>query len=162
MNAEHLPFLYSKSLPMKASLFLSSLLLSLTVGAQTAVVVADSTITSLGLGGTEQVGYAFAKGDVVTIDARAEKKLDRMLVYRYPEAMIGRAKLTKRPRLKFTMTEDAIVVFRFVSDRNGHNSVSYKITRIPASAATQTYNTKVRWEPPTERSGQLIPKRVEE
>jgi hypothetical protein len=109
-----------------------------------------------------QVGYAFAKGDVVSIDGRAQKKLDRMMVYRYPEAMIGKAKLTKRPRLTFTMQEDAIVIFRFISDRAGHNSVSYKITRVPASEATQHYDTRIKWEPPTERSGQLIPKRVGE
>jgi hypothetical protein len=147
---------------MKALLFLCCLLFSIAAGAQTPVVVEDSTISSLGLGGTAQVGYAFAKGDLVTIEARAAKKLDRMIVYRYPEAVIGRTKLTKRPRLTFTMKEDAIVIFRFVSDRNGHNSVSYKITRVPASAALQQYNTKIIWQPPTDRSGQLIPKRVEE
>lgn len=146
---------------MKPLLLLTCLLLSLVASAQTAIVVEDSTITTQGIGGSDQVGYAFAKGDVVTIEARCSKRLDRMLAFRYPEEMIGKAALTKRPKLSFTMAADAIVIFRFVSDRAGHNRISYKVTRVPASSETQDYNTKITWQPPNDRSGQLIPKRAE-
>lgn len=146
---------------MKLLFFLPLLLISVAAGAQTTVVVADSATTTLGIGGTTQIGYAFAKGDVVTIEAQASKQLDRMMVYRYPEEVLGRVKLSKKPSLTFTMAEDGIVIFRFVSDRDGTNKIAYKVTRTPASAALQNYQTKITWQPPTDRSGQLIPKRVE-
>lgn len=44
------------------------------------------------------------------------------------------------------MAEDNIVVFRFISDRGGINTISYVVKRKPASAATQDYNTKVDWK----------------
>src|SRR5437764_1435953 len=90
--------------------------MSLGTQAQTLVTVdSASTTTAPGIGGTAQIGYAFAKGDVITIEAKAAKKLDRMLVYRFPEGVVGRAKLTKRPKLTFTMPEDGIIICRFVS-----------------------------------------------
>jgi hypothetical protein len=146
---------------MKVLLILPLLLFSVIAGAQTAILVEDSTTSALGIGGTAQIGYAFAKGDVVTIEAQASKQLDRMLAYRYPEEVIGRVKLTRKPKLTFTMQEDGIVIFRFVSDRDGTNKIVYKVTRTPASEAMQHYSTKVTWLAPTDRAGQLIPKRVE-
>jgi transcriptional regulator of nitric oxide reductase len=147
---------------MKAFFFSASLLLlSLASYGQTPIVVEDSTTTTVpGIGGNAQIGYAFAKGDVVTIDAKASKPLQRMMVYRFPEEVVGRVKFTKKPSLTFTMPEDGIIIFRFISDRDGTNIISYKVTRTPASEAVAHYNTRVNWQPSSGRSG-LIPVRVE-
>ena len=84
---------------MKAFFFSSLfLLLSFASYAQSQIVVEDSTTTTApGIGGNAQIGYAFAKGDVVTIEAKATKQLQRMVVYRFPEEVVGRVKYTKTP-----------------------------------------------------------------
>ncbi len=146
---------------MKTLLLSLSLCLPLAAFAQTPVQVADSSITSLGLGGSAEVGYAFAKGDVITMTASCSKKIQRVMAYRYPENQLGRDRETKNPKLSFTMAEAGIVIFQFVSDRGGHNKIHYRITRTPASAETQHYSTRIVWEPPTDRPGKPIPKRVE-
>lgn len=147
---------------MKAILLaLSLLLLAVGADAQTLVVVdSGATETVPGIGGNAEIGYAFAKGDVVTIDAKASKKLEKMVVYRYPGEVLGRVKFSKAPKLTFTMPEDGIVVFDFVSDRDGTNKIAYRVTRMPASEAVQHYSTKVTWQKPNGR-GTLIPRRVE-
>lgn len=146
---------------MKAILVCSLLLISTAICAQTTVVVDSGvTTTAPGIGGTTQIGYAFAKGDVVTIDAKASKKLERMLVFRFPEAVLGRVKLTKSPKLTFTMPEEGIAVFRFISDRDGTNKISYTVTRMPASKELQDYNTKVDWKMPVDHAGTMIPQRA--
>lgn len=146
---------------MKVILWAALLLGSFAAGAQTPVVVSDSTIVSLGLGGSAEVGFAFAKGDVVELTAHCTKKIQRVLAFEYPEKQLARDRETKSPKLNFTMAEDAIVIFQFVSDRGGHNDIHYQISRKPASAATQDYGTRIIWEPPTDRPGKPIPKRVE-
>ena len=146
---------------MKAIFVSSLLLLSTAACAQTPVVVAaDATTSTLGIGGSAQVGYAFAKGDVVTIEASASKKLERMLAFRFPEAVLGRVKLTKNPKLTFTMPEEGIAVFRFISDRDGTNKITYTVTRMPASKEVQDYNTKVDWKMPVDHAGTMIPERA--
>ena len=145
---------------MKTLLLTASLLFSFAAGAQTRVAVADSTMTSLGLGGSAEIGFAFAKGDLVTMTANCSKKIQRVLAFLYPETQLARARETKSPSLSFTMVDDGIVIFQFVSDRAGHNKIHYRITRTPASAETQDYSTRIVWEPPTDRPGKPIPKRV--
>ncbi len=148
---------------MKALLLSSLLLLTFGASAQKLVVVdSGATKTAPGIGGNTQLGYAFAKGDVITIDAKASKQLERLLVFRFPEEVLGRVKYTKKPKLTFTMPEDGIAVFRFISDRDGTNTVNYTVTRVPASAAVQNYNTKVEWQMPVDHAGTLIPKRASE
>jgi hypothetical protein len=146
---------------MKTLFLIASLLLSVAAGAQTPVVVADSSMSSLGLGGSAEVGFAFAKGDVVTMTAQCSKKIQRVLAFRYPETQLARARETKNPSMSFTMEDDGIVIFQFVSDRAGHNKIHYRITRKPASAETQDNSTRIVWEPPTDRPGKPIPKRAE-
>ncbi len=118
--------------------------------------------TAPGIGGYAQIGYAFAKGDVIGIEAHASKLLDRMIVMIYPEEEIGRALSTKEPRLSFTMKREGIVIFRFISDRGGTNEISYSVSRMPASDRVQRYNTRIIWEKPPvgARHGSLIPKRA--
>ena len=136
--------------------------ISITAFSKTIVVVdKGSTKTTPGIGGNTQIGYAFAKGDVVTIDARAEKQLERMIVYVFPEQVLGRKTYTKHAKLSFTMPDDGIVVFRFISDRAGTNTIQYSVTRMPGSDETQHYSTKVEWQKPNDFSGTLIPKRAD-
>ncbi|MEO6831833.1 MAG: hypothetical protein ABI378_05815 [Chitinophagaceae bacterium] len=120
---------------------------STAVAAQKEVTVDEGKVQTVrGLAGEVQIAYNFAKGDVVKIDAHADKQLERMLVFAMPDKMIDRAKYTKHAKSTFTMTENNIVVFRFISDRGGVNTISYIVKRKPASHSTQNYNTKVDWK----------------
>jgi hypothetical protein len=141
------------------------LLLTLSVPAlaRKLVTVGHGKVTTApGIGGYAQIGYAFVKGDVVTIDATAEKQLERMIVMIYPDKEIGRDLATKTPHYTFTMPETGIIVVRFISDRSGTNDINYTVTRMPASNAVQHYNTRVVWQkPPTNAPhGRLIPRRA--
>jgi hypothetical protein len=149
---------------MKLLLFIPLLLLSWQSEATRRVTLArDTTVTTApGIGGTADIGFAFAKGDLVSIDARASKKLEQLQAYIFPDRVLGRSKYTKHARLTFTMPEDGIVIFRFISDRGGTNAVTYTVTRLPASDAVQNYNTAIEWVNPTDRIGTPVPKRVGE
>jgi len=147
---------------MKRLLFSAAMFLSISAFATSEVVVEKgSTRTTPGIGGNTQIGYAFAKGDVVTIDARSNRQLERMIVYIFPENVMGRKTYTRHAKYSFTMPEDGVVVFRFISDRAGVNTIQYTVTRMPASNETQEYSTKVEWQKPNDRTGTLVPKRVE-
>ena len=118
--------------------------------------------TAPGIGGDAETGYAFTKGDVISITAKASKQLDRMLVLIYPDEEIGKDRATKSPKYTFTMPHDGIVVFRFLSDRGHTDKIDYTVTRIPASPDVQNYNTKVVWDkPPAGAHGRLIPRRAD-
>jgi hypothetical protein len=132
------------------------------VATRKVILASDTTIsTAPGIGGTADIGFAFAKGDLVSIDAQASKKLEQLQAYIFPDKVLGRSKYTKHARLTFTMPEDGIVIFRFISDRAGTNTVRYTVTRMPASDAVQDYNTRIEWVNPTDRIGTPVPKRVE-
>ncbi|MBS1645393.1 MAG: hypothetical protein JST36_10180 [Bacteroidetes bacterium] len=132
---------------MKEFLAFLLCLCAVTVTAQTEYTLDSGKVQTVrGLGGEVQVAYNFAKGDVVTIEAHASKQLERMLVFGMPSKIIARSKYTKHPQCSFTMAEDNIVIFRFISDRGGVNTISYVVKRKPASPATQDYNTKVDWK----------------
>lgn len=141
-------------------LFLALLAGSLCVRAGGTIVEQGSAKTVNGIGGYCEIACAFAKGDKVTIDAKASKQLQMMLVIGYPRQVFGRVKDTKKVSYSFTVPEESIVIFRFVSDRGGTNSVAYVITREPAPDGPQEYNTKVIWEKPRDRAGELIPRQA--
>lgn len=141
--------------------FLLLLLPAFSVDARRSVVVGHGTTkTAPGIGGYAQIGYAFAKGDVVTVNATAEKQLERMIVIVYPETEVGRDLATKTPHYTFTMPRSGIAVIRFISDRGGTNTINYTVTRMPASNAVQRYNTRVIWKKPGTLHGDLIPVRA--
>lgn len=111
------------------------------------IKVDQSSVTTVqGVGGSAQIAYAFAKGDQVVIDGHAGKMLDRMMVISYPDQLLGRVKSIKKIHYTFTMPEDGVVIFEFISDRGGTNKIDYTITREPATAATANYTTKVTWK----------------
>lgn len=139
------------------------MLLSLNATARKLVVVERGHVTTApGIGGYAQIGYAFAKGDVVTINGTSSKQLERMIIMVYPDVELGRDLATKAPHYTFTMPQAGIVVIRFISDRSGTNKINYTVTRMPASDRVQRYNTKVIWEKPKDGGphGRLIPRRV--
>lgn len=148
--------------PMKALLVIPLLLISLCTMARRQVLVERGHVTTApGVGGYAQIGYAFAKGDMISIDASAEKLLERMIVMIYPQEEVGRDLGTKTPKFSFTMPYEGIVIFRFISDRGGTNRVDYTVTRMPASDVLQHYNTKVVWDkPPGGLHGRLVPRRA--
>jgi hypothetical protein len=148
---------------MKRLLFLPMLLIALSVGAQELLIETGQVTTAPGIGGDAQIGYAFAKGDKISITAHASKMLDRMLVLMDPATELGKARQTKSPHFAFVMPEDGIIVFRFISDRPGTNKVDYTVKRTPASEAVRNYNTKVIWKaPPAGTIGNQIPVRAEQ
>jgi hypothetical protein len=125
--------------------------------AQKEVTVDEGKIQTVrGLGGEVQMAFNFAKGDVVSIDAHASKQLERALIFAKPDKIIDRVKYSKSVQRTFTMTENNIVVFRFISDRGGVNTISYIVKRKPATEATQDYNTKADWKSTTEH-GLAVP-----
>jgi hypothetical protein len=146
---------------MRIPLLISFLALPLCAAAQTQVVASGHLKTAPGIGGDAQTGYAFTKGDVITIKASASKQLDRMLVLIDPDEEVGRVRATKEPQYTFTMPHNGIVVFRFISDRGHTNEINYTVTRVPASASVANYDTRVIWEkPPAGKPGSLIPRRA--
>jgi hypothetical protein len=147
---------------MKLLLLIPAMALCFSAQARRDVAVASGTTrTAPGIGGYAQIGYAFAKGDRVSINATAEKQLDRMIVMVYPEQELGRVRATKAPSYSFVMPKNGIVIFRFISDRGGTNDIRYNVHRMPASDAVQRYNTRVVWDKPTNgRHGELIPRRA--
>lgn len=147
---------------MKAWLLLTILLSAQAVDARRLVTVAQgSTSTAPGIGDYADIAYAFAKGDVITLDAKASKQLQRVMVTIYPDREIAHDLATKAPHLTITMPQAGIAVIRFISDRDGKNEIRYTVTRMPASDAVQRYNTKVAWQkPPGGRPGRLIPVRA--
>lgn len=64
------------------------------------VVGRGTTKTAPGIGGHADNGYAFAKGDVITIDATAEKQLERMIIILYPQEEMGRELDARTPMWK--------------------------------------------------------------
>lgn len=130
--------------------------------AQTATLVDKGTVrTPRGIGGYKEISYAFAKGDIVTLNAQSNKLLGRVMVTLYPENVIERVKWARNTTTTFTVPEEGIVVIRFISDRSGVATINYTVTRTPGPGAPTNYNTKVNWEKPTGSVGNLVPKRAE-
>ena len=147
------------------SLFIATLLVlttNLSSTAQTATLVDKGSIrTPRGIGGYKEISYAFAKGDIVTLNAQSNKLLGRIMVTLYPEKVIERVKWARNTTTTFTVPEEGFVVIRFISDRSGVATVNYTVTRTPGPGAPANYNTKVNWEKPTGSIGTLVPKRAE-
>jgi hypothetical protein len=152
---------FIKHISMKPLLLIPLLLMSLCANARKILVDKGVVTTTTGIGGYAQTGYAFAKGDVITVTANAQKHLQRMIVILHPNTEIGRQLDTKNPNYTFTMPEDGMVVIRFISDRAGTNDINYTVMRTPASPALENYDTRVIWEKPdVVAPGYLIPRRA--
>jgi hypothetical protein len=123
------------------------------------IVDQGKTHTPRGVGGYTDIAYAFAQGDVVTLKARSSKMLARVVATLYPETPLARVRDTKRPELTLTVPQEGIVVFRFVSDRNGEAYIDYTVTRTPGPGGPAVYNTKVKWKEPIIEVGGRIPER---
>jgi hypothetical protein len=146
---------------MKTLFLIPVLLLSLAANARKILVDKGVVTTTTGIGGYAQTGYAFAKGDVITVSANAEKHLQRMIVILHPNTEIGKQLDTKNPNYTFTMPEEGMVIIRFISDRAGTNDINYTVMRTPASPAVENYNTKVVWDKPEVLTpGYLVPRRA--
>ncbi len=147
---------------MKKLLAIALLVCPLLVHGQAPIQVGKGTVTtSPGIGGYADVGFAFAKGDVVHIQAQSSKKLQRMLVLLFPSRELGKTEETDHPKLTFTMPAEGIVVFRFISDRSGENKVQYQVTRQPSDSKWAKYDTRVVWlKPANGAMGDLVPVRA--
>jgi hypothetical protein len=147
---------------MKTLLLAAALLLPLSVFAIRPVSVGKGSVTtSPGIGGYADIGFAFAKGDVISLNAHGEKKLQRVVALLYPDRELMKTTGTEDPKLQFTMPEDGIIVFRFISDRSGTNKVKYSVSRSPGSASLRHYDTRVVWLKPADGApGNLVPVRA--
>lgn len=114
-----------------------------------------------GIGGYDEISYAFAKGDVVTLEADANKLLERIMVTLYPSDVLKRVKHVRKATTTFTVPQEGFVVIRFISDRPGGNTVRYTVTRTPGPGGPVEYDTKIRWVKPVETIGGMVPKRGE-
>ncbi len=134
-----------KTLLLSAALSCTGLL-----HAQTAQPVDQGTATTVaGLGGYTELTYALAKGDVLTLDFRSNKQLDRVLILQYPDQVLGRLKSTRKGSTSVTVPEEGFVVIRFVSDRGGRASIDYTVSRTPGPGAPASYDTRVEYEKAT-------------
>lgn len=147
---------------MKSLLLSALLLLSLQGYCQPPVTIATGSVTTApGIGGNADLGLAFSKGDVIHIQAKAEKRLSQMLILFFPNRELGRVSETEHPHFDFTMPQNGIIVFRFISDRSGTDKVSYTVTRKPANASVKNYDTRVVWlKPANGQQGDLVPVRA--
>ncbi|MBS1616051.1 MAG: hypothetical protein JST06_08050 [Bacteroidetes bacterium] len=147
---------------MKFMLFVSLFLLPATIFALPPITVAKGhVVTAPGIGGYADLGLAFAKGDIIHIQASAEKRLSQMIVLFVPNRELGRVSETEHPHFDFKMPQEGIVVFRFISDRSGTDRVDYTVTRTPASPAAKNYDSRVVWlKPANGQQGDLIPVRA--
>lgn len=143
--------------------FLTFLLLftaGLSLSAQT--VVDDGTLTTpRGIGGYKEISYAFAKGDVVTLETHSNHLLQRIMITQYPSTVLQRVKGVKNNVTTFTMPDEGFVVIRFISDRNGVARVKYTVTRTPGAGGPADYNTKINWQQPVGTVGGMVPKKAE-
>ncbi len=147
---------------MKRLLILVLLMLPFAAGAVSSVTVGSGNLKTVpGVGGYAEVAFAFAKGDKITITATADKKLQRMMVLLYPDVEIAHNNETKISNFTVTVPDNGIVVFRFISDRAGTNTIHYSVSRMPASDDVQNYDTRVVWlKPPAGARGDLTPSRL--
>ncbi len=140
--------------------FLLLLTAGLSLSAQT--VVDDGTLTTpRGIGGYKEISYAFAKGDVVTLETHSTHLLQRIMITQYPSNVLQRVKGVKNNVTTFTMPDEGFVVIRFISDRNGVARVKYTVTRTPGVGGPADYNTKINWQQPVGTVGGMVPKKAE-
>jgi len=123
-------------------------------------VIDQGTVrTAPGIGGYNEIAYALAKGDVITLDVKANRLLERVMVVQYPQNVLQRVKAVRKTTTTFTVPEEGFVVIRFVNDRLGVTSVDYTVTRVPGPGTPADYNTTVRWERPTNTVQGMVPRR---
>jgi hypothetical protein len=135
---------------------------SFSASAQTATVVDKGSVsTPKGIGGYKEISYAFAKGDVITLEARSNKLLDRIMVTQYPDNVLKRERSVRNTTTTFTMPEEGFVIIRFISDRPGVATIDYTVTRTPGPGGPAAYNTKINWEKPVGTVSGLVPKKAE-
>lgn len=126
-------------------LILAGSLSILTSYGQKPVDVAESSI-KVGIKGEESVFFGFAEGDqlIFSFEEATGKEMKEVEILEWPSSSkFMEYKTSKIENKTINITRTGIYKFRFANSALLPRVCKYKIQRIPASAATQNFNTTV-------------------
>jgi hypothetical protein len=126
-------------------ILIPGLLFTFQLYGQKPVDVAESTL-KVGIMGEEVFYYGFAEGDqlIFSFEEANGKELKELEIVEMPSSSRFMDYKTKKIENKIiNVPRTAIYKFRFTNSAIGVRLCKYKIQRIPASAATQNFNTMV-------------------
>ncbi|HET9744830.1 MAG TPA: hypothetical protein VFP97_03895 [Chitinophagaceae bacterium] len=115
---------------------------------QQPIDVAESVV-KVGIKGEEVVYYGFAEGDqlIFSFEEATGKEMKEVEILEMPaNSRFMDIKTSKIESKTITIPRTAIYKFRFANSALLPRACKYKIQRIPASAATQKFNTTVYFE----------------
>jgi len=127
-------------LPVMIAVLLSSVALG-----QKPVDVAESAV-KVGIKGEEEVFFGFAAGDqlIFSFEEANGKEMKEVEILEWPaNSRFMDVKTSKIDNKTISVPRTAIYKFRFANSALLPRTCKYKIQRIPASAATQNFNTTV-------------------
>jgi hypothetical protein len=126
-------------------LFSVSILISIAVGSQQPVLVAESSV-KVGIKGEEFIHFGFAEGDqlIFSFEEANGKEMKEVEIIELPAiSRFIEYKAAKIENKSIRVPRTAIYKFRFANSALLPRVCKYKIERIPASAATQNFNSTV-------------------
>lgn len=123
-------------------------LISVLTQGQQPIDVAESVV-KVGIKGEEVVYYGFAEGDqlIFSFEEANGKEMKEVEILEMPaNSRFMDIKTSKIENKTITIPRTAIYKFRFANSALLPRACKYKIQRIPASAATQKFNTTVYFD----------------
>jgi hypothetical protein len=124
-------------------------LISIRLGGQTIVDVAENTLKISGLGGEEVFYYGFAEGDqlIFNFEEINGKELKEIEIIELPStSKFMDYKSSRIDNKIFNIARTGIYKFRLSNSAIGGRICKVKIQRIPASEATKNFNSSVFWK----------------
>jgi hypothetical protein len=115
---------------------------------QQTIDIAESVV-KVGIKGEEVVYYGFAEGDqlIFSFEEAGGKEMKEIEIIEMPaNSRFMDVKITKIENKTISVPRTAIYKFRFANSALLPRSCKYKIQRIPASAATQKFNSTVYFD----------------
>lgn len=122
--------------------------LSVLTYSQQPIDVAESVV-KVGIKGEEVVYYGFAEGDqlIFSFEEASGKEMKEIEILEMPaNSRFMDIKISKIENKTITIPRTAIYKFRFANSALLPRACKYKIQRIPASAATQKFNSTVYFD----------------
>ena len=115
--------------------------------AQQSIDVSEQTL-KMGPYQEELIYFGFAAGDkiIFQLDEKENRELKEIEIIEYPSS--SRFMEFKKGSVNKTIiaNQDGIYIFRIKNAAIGNRICKFKIQRIPSSAETQNFNTKVLWK----------------
>lgn len=122
--------------------------ISMFMYAQQPVDVVESVV-KVGIKGEESVFYGFAAGDqlIFSFEETNGKEMKEIEIIEMPQnSRFMDVKISKIENKKITVPRTGIYKFRFANSALLPRTCKYKLQRIPASAATQNFNSTVYYD----------------